>query len=91
MITQQVDWGMHDKMVDCLGNEILSEIYRVNSLHVRLIKIDAELVRPMRIVPTMEEHLAFIAALKTRDKSAAASLIGQHVENSRKRVLEGLL
>ncbi|WP_368518071.1 GntR family transcriptional regulator [Rhizobium sp.] len=89
--TQKVDWGMHDRMVDCLGNEMLSEIYRVNSLHVRLIKIDAELVRPMRIVPAMEEHLSFIAALKKRDKNAAVSLIAQHVENSRKRVLEGLL
>ncbi|OED00827.1 GntR family transcriptional regulator [Rhizobium sp. YK2] len=88
---QQIDWGLHDRMVDSLGNEILSEIYRVNSLHVRLIKIDAELVRPMRIVPAMEEHLAFITALKARDKSAAVSLIAQHVENSRTRVLEGLL
>jgi len=28
---QAVDWGLHDLMVDTIGNEILSEIYRVNS------------------------------------------------------------
>jgi DNA-binding GntR family transcriptional regulator len=53
---QTVDWGLHDMMVDSIGNEILSEIYRVNSLHVRLIRLDAGLVRPMRVVPAMEEH-----------------------------------
>src|SRR4030095_1488372 len=32
--TQQLDWGFHDRMVDAMGNEILSEMYRVNSMHV---------------------------------------------------------
>ena len=36
-----VDWALHDRMVDAMGNEILSEIYRANSLHVRMIRLDA--------------------------------------------------
>ena len=28
---QALDWGLHDRMVDALGNEIVSEIYRVNT------------------------------------------------------------
>ena len=43
---QAVDWGLHDRMVDSMGNEILSEIYRVNSLHVRMIRLDVDQVRP---------------------------------------------
>ena len=37
---QAVDWGLHDAMVDALGNEILSALYRVNSLRIRLIRLD---------------------------------------------------
>lgn len=88
---QAVDWGLHDRMVDSMGNEILSEIYRVNSLHVRLIRIDATLVRPLRVLPAMQEHLEFLAALKTRDEAAAIGAITSHIENSRQRVLQAIL
>jgi DNA-binding GntR family transcriptional regulator len=88
---QTVDWGLHDTMVDSIGNEILSEIYRVNSLHVRLIRLDAGLVRPMRVVPAMEEHLQFIAALKSRDEDRAIHSITEHIDRSRARVLDAML
>ena len=37
---QAIDWGLHDRMVDALGNEIISDLYRVNSLRIRLIRLD---------------------------------------------------
>lgn len=88
---RQLDWGLHDRMVDAMGNEILSEIYRVNSLHVRLIRLDADKVRPMRVVPAMHEHLAFIEALRLRDEASAVASIQGHIENSRQRVVQTLL
>lgn len=88
---QAVDWGLHDMMVDAIGNEILSELYRVNSLHVRLIRLDAHAVRPMRIVPAMEEHLEFIEVVKTRDEHAAVEKMMQHIERSKQRVLQAML
>ena len=88
---QAVDWGLHDRMVDSIGNEILSEIYRINSLHVRLIRLDAKLVRPFRVLPAMQEHLRFIQALKRRDEAAAAGAMMEHIENSRQRVLNAML
>src|SRR5690606_18522406 len=36
-----VDWGLHNRMVDAMDNEILSDIYRVNNLHIKLIRIDS--------------------------------------------------
>jgi DNA-binding GntR family transcriptional regulator len=30
-----VDWGLHDLMIDTLGNELISQTYRINSLRVR--------------------------------------------------------
>ncbi|TMH09339.1 MAG: GntR family transcriptional regulator [Betaproteobacteria bacterium] len=88
---QAADWGLHDTMIDAMGNEILSEIYRVNSLHVRLIRLDADQVRPMRVVPAMQEHLKFIDALRARDERRAVDAVAEHIENSRERVITAML
>ena len=86
-----VDWALHDRMVDAMGNEILSEIYRANSLHVRMIRLDAQQVRPQRVVPAMQEHLRFIELLKARDAGGALQAMQDHVEQSRQRVLNAML
>lgn len=86
-----VDWALHDRMVDAMGNEILSEIYRANSLHVRMIRLDAQQVRPQRVVPAMQEHLRFIELLKSRDEAGALKAMQEHVEQSRQRVLNAIL
>ena len=85
---QQLDWGLHDRMVDAMGNEILSEIYRVNSLHVRLIGLDASQIASERVVPAMQEHLGFLAALRRRDAGAAVAALMQHIGSSRQRVVD---
>jgi DNA-binding GntR family transcriptional regulator len=85
---QQLDWGLHDRMVDAMGNEILSEIYRVNSLHVRLIALDASQIATERVVPAMQEHLGFLAALRRRDAGAAVTALMQHIGSSRQRVVD---
>lgn len=88
---QAVDWGLHDQMVDAIGNEILAEIYRVNSLHVRLIRYDADSMRPVQVVPAMQEHLEFLGALAARDSEGALAKMMSHIEQSKHRVLAGML
>ena len=41
---QAVDWSFHDTLIDSLGNDILSAIYRVNSIKIRLIRLDRVLL-----------------------------------------------
>ncbi|WP_439589403.1 GntR family transcriptional regulator [Hydrogenophaga sp.] len=84
---ETVDWGLHDRMVDAMDNDILSEIYRVNSLHVRLIRLDSQLVRPMRVIPGMVEHLRFIKALQEHDGERAVEMLLSHIDSSRQRIL----
>ena len=84
---QALDWGLHDRMVDALGNEIVSEIYRVNSMRVRLIRLEHSVITPARLIPAMQEHLRFIAALRKRDASGAAELLGAHIRSARDRVM----
>ncbi|MFC7738652.1 GntR family transcriptional regulator [Roseomonas sp. GCM10028921] len=85
---QAVDWGLHDMMVDAIGNEILSEIYRVNSLHVRLIRFDAEALRPMQVVPAMREHLAVLQSLAEGRPDEALDRMMAHIGSSKRRVIE---
>ncbi len=84
---QALDWGLHDRMVDALGNDIVSEIYRVNSLRIRLIKLELSVITPARLIPAMQEHMRFIAALRKRDANAAAALLADHLRSARERVL----
>jgi DNA-binding GntR family transcriptional regulator len=84
---QAVDWGLHDAMVDALGNEIVSALYRVNSLRIRLIRIDRVTLDADILLPAMEEHLALIAALRTRDPRLAVVAVDAHLTHARNRAL----
>ena len=84
---QALDWGLHDRMVDALGNEIMSEIYRVNTLRVRLIKLEHSVITPVGLIPVMQEHLQFIGALQQRDAALAAQLLEAHIQSARQRVM----
>jgi DNA-binding GntR family transcriptional regulator len=84
---QTVDWGLHDMMIDALNNTLISEIYRVNSLRVRLIRLERAMLSEDALVPAMEEHLWFIEALKRRDAPQVAARLTHHVESAHRRVL----
>ena len=74
-------------MVDALGNEIISAIYRVNSLRIRLIRLDRVTLNAQALLPAMDEHLALIAALRTRDPWTASMSIEAHLTSARNRAL----
>jgi DNA-binding GntR family transcriptional regulator len=84
---QSIDWGLHDRMVDAMGNDILSDIYRVNSLRVRLIKLEQSVITPARLIPAIHEHLAFITALRQRDAAQACQLLEEHISSAHSRVV----
>lgn len=83
----QIDWGLHEHMIDALGNELISEAYRINSLRVRLIKFEHSSLAADILLAAMEEHLWFIEALRRRDATAVAERLGHHIESARRRVL----
>ena len=84
---QTVDWGLHDLMIDALGNPLVSEIYRVNSLRVRLIRLERAMLSEDALLPAMEEHLWFIEALKRRDANEVAARLAHHITSAHRRVL----
>jgi DNA-binding GntR family transcriptional regulator len=84
---QAVDWGLHDMMIDALGNEIVSAVYRVNSLRIRLIRLDRVTLTADALAPAMDEHLALLAALRTRDPQRAVAALEAHLAHARNRAL----
>ena len=82
-----VDWGLHDLMIDTLGNELISQTYRINSLRVRLIHLERSTLSADILLPAMQEHLNLIAALKARDAAAVAEHLTFHIHSAHQRVL----
>ncbi len=83
---QMVDWGFHDLIVDEMRNRIVSDAYRVNSIKIRLIR--HELTRIGGLVPhVMDEHLAILGAIKTRDVQGAVAALERHINTARDRAL----
>jgi DNA-binding GntR family transcriptional regulator len=84
---QVVDWGLHDMMIDALGNALISEIYRVNSLRVRLIWLERATLSEDTLPNAMQEHLWFIDALKRRDEKQVVLRLAHHLDCAHKSVL----
>ena len=84
---QAVDDGMHAQIVDALGNPLVSDAFRVNFIKIRLIRQASNSIDASLVVPVMQEHLAVIAALRSRDPVRAAAAIDEHVSGSRDRAL----
>ena len=82
-----VDWGLHDLMIDTLGNDLISQTYRINSLRVRLIHLERSTLSAEVLLPAMQEHLNLIAALKLRDPLAVAEHVAFHIHSAHQRVL----
>jgi DNA-binding GntR family transcriptional regulator len=80
---QKVDWNFHDAIVESLDNEIISNVYGVNSIKIRLTYQDKLRVTAHNLSRVMTEHIAIIEAIKMRDEAAAVRAIAYHIDASR--------
>lgn len=76
-----------DAQLAALGNEIVSAIYRVNSLRIRLIRLGQVTLNAEALRPAMNDHLTLLAALRTRDPRQATAAIEAHLTHARNRAL----
>ncbi|MSP49814.1 MAG: GntR family transcriptional regulator [Alphaproteobacteria bacterium] len=84
---QAVDWAFHDALIDSLGNDILSAIYRVNSIKIRLIRLERVLLSPDSLMPALKEHGDIIAALRARDPARSVAALERHLTSARNRAM----
>ena len=81
----QVDWGMHNRMIEAMGNRILTSAHRQNFDKIKMIRLHG---RSPRYLPlAMEEHLVVIEALRKRDPDAAAAALERHLAAAERRAL----
>lgn len=88
---QEIDWSMHDQLIASLSNDLISEVYRVNSIKVRMAAHERLLVTPFNARRVMSEHLAILEALKAEDSATAAAAMKRHLANSLSLALGGTL
>ncbi|ABG30427.1 GntR family transcriptional regulator [Roseobacter denitrificans] len=84
---QKMDWAFHDLVVDAMGNQIISDIYRVNAIKIRLIRNSDTRMLPELAVSVMDEHLAVVDALLARDTEAAVTAMHAHIDSAKRRAL----
>jgi DNA-binding GntR family transcriptional regulator len=84
---QAVDWGLHDRVIDALGNAIISNAYRVNSIKIRLIREERIRILDTLLVSVMHEHLRILDAFDARDPAAAVKAVEDHIASSRNRAI----
>jgi DNA-binding GntR family transcriptional regulator len=81
----QVDWGMHNLIVESVGNRIMMSAHQQNFDKIRMIRLHG---RSPRYLPlAMEEHLAVIHAMQRRDAEAAAAALEHHLKSAQRRAL----
>jgi DNA-binding GntR family transcriptional regulator len=84
---QVVDWDLHWTVITALGNAIIADAYRVNSVKVRLIRQEQTLLSDALVVPVMQEHLRILDAIESRDPARAVAAIDAHITSARNRAL----
>lgn len=84
---QDIDWDLHATIVDSLGNAIISDAYRVNSIKIRLIRQQQTRLNDGVVIPTMREHLAVIDAIAARDPGRASEALRRHILSARDRAI----
>lgn len=81
----QVDWHLHNLIVEAMGNSIMTSAHQQNFDKIRMIRLHG---RSPRYLPlAMEEHLMVIEALRRRDADAAVDAMRQHLVAAERRAL----
>jgi DNA-binding GntR family transcriptional regulator len=81
----QVDWALHNLIIESPGNRILINAHQQNFDKIKMIRLHG---RSPRYLPlAMEEHLPIIAALRKRDPEQAAAALARHLAAAERRAL----
>lgn len=85
---QAADWALHEAFIACLRNRIVSDIYRVNSIRIRMILQERINLSPERIPYAINEHVMIVDRLTCRDETGAVATLQKHLSNSHRRALD---
>lgn len=87
---QDVDWSLHNSIVEALGNAIVLKFHKINNDRIRLIRLahgKFTLLTPATFGAAFSEHMAVIEAFKGHDGARAAKAMEQHLATAMHRAL----
>ena len=82
-----VDTGFHDTLINAPDNDLLINAYNVNSIRIRLIRLDRITLSNTILPSAFADHFAVIDAMLARDMTAAITAIEAHIRNARERAI----
>lgn len=84
---QRMDWAFHDHVVDHMRNSIISSVYRVNAIKIRLIRNEDTRMLPELVVSVMDEHIRIVDALVSRNEAETVAAVNAHIDSAKRRAL----
>ncbi|OWT59201.1 GntR family transcriptional regulator [Candidimonas nitroreducens] len=81
----QIDWAMHQTIVDGMRSKLVSDIYRQNRERQRLIGRAYAFHPANHAHAALSEHLPILAALKARDRERTVQLLEAHITSAMRR------
>jgi len=85
---QAVDWRLHETIIDRLGNKIVADAYRVNTIKIRLIRQEQTQLHAGLVRSTMGEHMRVIKAIDAGDPERASDAMREHIRCAERRALD---
>lgn len=84
---QDIDTGFHNLLMEGTKNELLVHAYNVNTIRIRLIKLDRILLNSEVLPSAFADHLAVIDAIIARDTARSIEAMDHHIRNARERAI----
>jgi DNA-binding GntR family transcriptional regulator len=84
---QRVDWGLHDCIVEAMGNALIADLHRVNAIRIRMMMQESVRLSAEVLPPSLGEHARILSALAARDEAAALAALRAHLASARRRAL----
>jgi DNA-binding GntR family transcriptional regulator len=77
---RRLEWRLHDGLIAALGNEIVTDIYRVNRIKVELIRAERGQQGEAAVLSSLQQCRPIIDALKARDSARAVAAVEAQLE-----------
>ena len=89
VILQDEGIKLHERLIDFMGNELVSKIYKINEDRIRLFRLDDQFIYTKKHVNEtfMKEHDEIIDAIVNRDISNAIKKMEYHNTMALKRAI----
>lgn len=86
---QLFDWEMHSRMVDAMENKLMSNVYRVTAIKIRLAAQSRVRVTRQNATRVIKEHLDFLTPLLQGQSDVTAKALSRHIDQSLTLALGG--